>query len=843
MRFDRALWKQARPLFDELVELDTDARNARLEQIGEQNSDLRKAVDRLLLADLGEEIDSALDFTPAAPATATNSRDPLGIIGKNVSHFSVRDYLAAGGMGVVYTAADLQLGRTVALKFPLPHQQMDKLVKERFINEARSAASLDHPNLCTVHEVAESEHGVFLAMPLYPGETLKERIAREGALPPNDALAIVQQITTGLATAHAAGIVHRDLKPGNVMLLPDGTVKVLDFGLAKIRDISLTMSHTTIGTIGYVSPEQVRGGRVDARADLWSIGVMLYEMLTGNLPFRGEHELSILHNILHTDPALPSDSNKNLSLKFDELIGALLQKDPAARYPSADALLADINALQSGAPLSHRSPFWTRTPRRRRVRTSVLPIAGAAAGLIVIGALSWIMYQQGAAPSSTAQASAVVKFVNNSATISTPAELVAALVPANAGRRVHLDAGAYDIDRPLTVPDGMTIEGEGVMAFAREGFATGFRDGPRTTVRMTAGVAGDILTLGNNVTIRNIEIVDLEGRSGNAMAIMSRRAGDNVSATISDVVVVNPNQIAIGPGGTVGRGLLVITRNANAKADPPPDERSVLAVKILRSVIKSPAGGGGFFAFNFAANSKISLDISRSTFGGSSEANGGVSRPDAVHDSEVRISSGNNLYINDLADRCVLPSWGLNLTGGSGAPIAMQLPQTSRNLLVVRSVNDRIEGFKTAVLATGGRSFYGKSLNPAPKDNHIELQLIGTTIVTPSCPPVRRTVASPGTAVATYESVTDLRLLGSEVVNEGADAGEGNSVRAELRGVTGSGTRSNAYANSAATYGPLRANLQGKRNRLEITGDLAAFTRDNRGIDPLPAAELFTGRR
>jgi hypothetical protein len=188
----------------------------------------------------------------------------------------------------------------------------------------------------------------------------------------------------------------------------------------------------------------------------------------------------------------------------------------------------------------------------------------------------------------------------------------------------------------------------------------------------------------------------------------------------------------------------------------------------------------------------------------------------------------------------------MNLTGGSGAPMAMKLAQTLRNQLVVRSVDDRIEGFKTAVLATGGRSFYAASLNPPPRNNHIELQLTGTTMVTPSCPPVRRMVGSPGGTVASdeiSERVRDLRLVGSELVNEGADPGEGNSVRIELRGVTGSGKRENRYANADAGYGPLPPSLQGKGNRFEVVGDPATFDRVNRGIDPAPAPEFFTRKR
>jgi serine/threonine protein kinase/tetratricopeptide (TPR) repeat protein len=415
--FDRELWQRTRPLFDELVELDAGERSSRLEKIGAENPALRKALERLLLADAGAEIDSAFDSPPIAPSTTTISRDPLGIVGKEISHFRVNDYLATGGMGVVYTAEDLQLGRVVALKFPLPHQQMERLVKERFINEARSAGALDHPNLCTVHEIAESEHGVFLAMPLYPGETLKDKIAREGALPPDEALAIVQQITTGLATAHAAGIVHRDLKPGNIMLLPDGTVKVLDFGLAKIRDISLTASQTTLGTIRYVSPEQIRGERVDARADLWSIGVMLHEMLTGKPLFKGDHEVTVIHAVLHDDPQLVSRVNRLVPSAFDGLVDTLLQKNPDDRYASAEALLGDIAAVEKGGALKHRSRFWTRAARRSTRRRALIPLAAIV--LVAISATSWYAYRSGTITSSvapvTSQTIAVLPFTSENA--------------------------------------------------------------------------------------------------------------------------------------------------------------------------------------------------------------------------------------------------------------------------------------------------------------------------------------------------------------------------------------------------------------------------------------------
>ena len=851
MSDDRELWQRARPLFDELIELDNGARRPRLEALGAEEPALRKAVERLLMADPGSEAalsEYQFGSPRSAPPTVTGSRDPLGVIGHTVSHFRVMDYLAAGGMGVVYTAEDLELGRAVALKFPLPNQHMDRKVKERFINEARSAAALDHPNLCTIYEIGESDHGVFLAMPLYAGETLKDHIARQGSLPAAEALDIITQVAAGLASAHSAGIVHRDLKPGNVMLLPGGAVKVLDFGLAKIRDISLTGSRATLGTIGYMAPEQIRNGSVDARTDLWAIGVMLHEMLTGALPFRGEHEISILHAILHEEPSCASSVNGSLSSSFDNLIGALLQKDPGDRYESAEALVADIVALKRGEALAHRTAFWNRSARRRSARKAILPAATFAALSVigVIGGVSWSAYRGGGTVDrspTVAQRVPALRFVGNTAVISNSAELIAALVPANAGRRFRIRAGTYDIVQPLTVPDRVTIEGEGVMSFAPDGHPIGFSTAPRTTLRMTTSAGGDLLTLGDGVTVRNVEIVDLAGRSGNIVAVGSRRPGDRVSATIIESVIVNPNPLTIGGGGALGRGLYITTRNLSMGADPPPHNKAAVAVRLLRSVIRSPGGGGGLFAFNFSANSRISLEINRNVIGGSNEANGGVSRPDAVHDSQVHIASENNIYRNEWQDQCASALLGWNLTGGSGAPIPLELPETARNRLRLRSVNDRIEGFTTGVLATGGRRFFGAALNAAPIGNHIDLQLIGTTFVTPSCASTGRGGTSTDLPGEPLAPVGDLRLIGGWVKTDVLAAGDGNTVRAELRGVTGSGRRSNVYANLAAGFGPLPAHLQGTGNRLEIVGNPQTFARTNRGIVPAPGPEFFIDGR
>ncbi|MBA3338497.1 MAG: serine/threonine protein kinase, partial [Geodermatophilaceae bacterium] len=681
---------------------------------------------------------------------------------------------------------------------------------------------------------------------LYPGETLKDHLARQASLPAAEALDIIAQLTSGLASAHAAGIVHRDLKPGNVMLLPGGTVKVLDFGLAKIRDISLTGSHATLGTIAYGAPEQIRNRPVDARTDLWAIGVMLYEMLTGRTPFRGEHEMATLHAILHEEPPAPSALNRSLSSPLDQLIGALLQKNPDDRYQSAEVLLADVAALQRGATLAHRTPFWSRTARRRRARKAMLPISALVA-FGVIGGVSWNLYRRGVTAGSPAvtagQRDPAIRFVGNTAVIGSSAELVASLVPANAGRRIRLRAGTYDLVQPLTVPDGITLEGEGVMRYAPDGHPAGFSNSPRTTLRMTANVGGDVLTLGDGVTIRNIEIVDLAGRSGNVVAVASRRPGDRVQASIIESVIMNPSPLTIGAVGALGRGLYVTTRNLNLGANPPPDEGAVITVRLLRSVIRSPAGGGGFFAYNFSANSRISLEITRNVIGGSNEANGGVSRPDGVHDSEVNITSQGNIYRNEWEDRCASALLGWNLTGGSGAPIPFVAPEAARNRLRVRSIDDRIDGFTTGVRATGSRRFFASPLNAAPTHNRIDLQLIGTTISTPSCASVGRSGNTNETPEPDLMDFADLELIGAWVKNDVLAAGDGNTVRAELRGVTGSGRRSNKYASVSVFSGHLPARLQGNGNRLEIVGSAEAFAQTNRGIDPAPGAEFFIGAR
>ena len=226
------------------------------------------------------------------------------MIGKTVSHYRIVGRLGAGGMGEVFQAEDTKLKRTVALKFLPPELSRDAEAKRRFLHEAEAAAALDHPNICTVYEVGEVEdERLFIAMACYTGETLRDRIAR-GPLPLEEALRIAQEAAAGLAHAHGRGIVHRDVKPANLFLTAEGLVKVLDFGLAKLAAGSArdARTGTTLGTAGYMSPEQARGEATDARTDVWSLGVVLYEMVAGRPPFAGEYPQAVMYGILNEAP-------------------------------------------------------------------------------------------------------------------------------------------------------------------------------------------------------------------------------------------------------------------------------------------------------------------------------------------------------------------------------------------------------------------------------------------------------------------------------------------------------------------------------------------------------------
>jgi len=276
---------------------------------------------------------------------------PLPVIAKDkliAGKYRIIEEIGRGGMGVVYKAEDLKLKRSVALKFLPPHLMDSPELKERFLIEAQAAAALSHPNICVIYEVGESEERPYIAMEFVEGETLRDKV-KKGSLKPEDALGIISQVAAGLSEAHNKGIIHRDIKSANIMVTTKGQAKVMDFGLAKLRGgLSLTKSQTTLGTVAYMSPEQARGEEVDRRTDIWSLGVVLYEMLAGRLPFRGDHDQAVIHSILHQDPESLVKARPGTAPELAQIVGRALVKKPADRYQTMEELREDLAAVAEG---------------------------------------------------------------------------------------------------------------------------------------------------------------------------------------------------------------------------------------------------------------------------------------------------------------------------------------------------------------------------------------------------------------------------------------------------------------------------------------------------------------
>jgi serine/threonine-protein kinase len=315
------------------------------------------------------------------------------MIGKTISHYKILSKLGEGGMGVVYKAEDLTLQRTVALKF-LPAESLASASdRSRLVHEARAAAVLLHPNICPVYEIGESDGHTFIAMGYLEGQSLKERLA-EGPLPLDEALRIAKEIGEGLSAAHGKGIVHRDVKPGNVMVTPEGRAVLMDFGLAKMTgSTKLTRTGATVGTVAYMSPEQMQGKEVDGRTDIWSLGVMLYEMVSGELPFQGDYEPALFYAIANADPK-PLVGEK-IPAGLDGIVAKALAKKVSERYPTVrefiediDVLLRDRESLPAGRV--RQVSGLTRTWRRWRSweRAAAVTMICAVAAAMVYGGIT-----------------------------------------------------------------------------------------------------------------------------------------------------------------------------------------------------------------------------------------------------------------------------------------------------------------------------------------------------------------------------------------------------------------------------------------------------------------------
>ena len=273
-------------------------------------------------------------------------------------------------MGVVYKADDTKLDRTVALKFLPSKYLQDKEKEARFIHEAKSASALDHPNICTIFEINKTESGeLFIAMGCYDGKTLKQKI-KEGPLDIKEAVNITLQIAKGLCKAHEKGIIHRDIKPGNIIFSDDGIVKILDFGLAKMAGVTMTTDGSTLGTVAYMSPEQATGGEVDHRSDIWALGILLYEMLTGGIPFVGDYPQALIYSIINNEPEDLKKYFPQMSDDFIGIINKILAKEPEDRYQHVNDIINDLNIfLRDFSDINDTitsSSIWKTTINRKQ---------------------------------------------------------------------------------------------------------------------------------------------------------------------------------------------------------------------------------------------------------------------------------------------------------------------------------------------------------------------------------------------------------------------------------------------------------------------------------------------
>lgn len=325
-------------LFDQCSDLPPEQRGRFLEVAVAGDLALKREVEALLAS--AERAGTSGRLERIVAAAFDLPRTPSGKPGTG-DRYELLEKLGGGGMGVVYKARDCRSNRLVALKFLAESLAEDPVIRRRFHREARAAAALEHANIGAIHGVEEQDGRLFLVMPFYGGGTLKQRIAA-GPLPVADAVSCAIQVADGLSLAHGWGIVHRDIKPANLVFADDGTLKILDFGIAKVGGEKLTRTGLVLGTLAYMSPEQASGGSVDHRSDLWALGIVLYEMLAGRPPFAGPSIEQLFRAVRFGDTPLVRGTRPEVPEEVEAVIGRLLQREPAERYPDAQAVAAAL---------------------------------------------------------------------------------------------------------------------------------------------------------------------------------------------------------------------------------------------------------------------------------------------------------------------------------------------------------------------------------------------------------------------------------------------------------------------------------------------------------------------
>src|SRR6266567_834210 len=421
-------WKQVNDLFQSAVERAPGERAAFLHEACHGDEGLRLEVESLLTSYDRAENFIELPAFKVAPELVTNDKTGASV-GKVIGHYRIESLIGVGGMGEVYLARDERLGRKAALKLLPDSLTTDETQLSRFKNEARSASALNHPNILTVYEIGTEGNRQFIATEFIEGITLRASLAR-GTINLHAALEIAVQVASALAAAHEAGVVHRDIKPENIMLRPDGYAKVLDFGIAKLTEqrpasddhtvettaVLQTRLGLVLGTAHYMSPEQARGQKVDARSDIWSLGVVLYEMVGGSPPFRGETPSDCIASILTTEPPPLSDVLPDVPPQLESILQKALRKNSDERYQTIKEMLADLRILkgkleaQDSRPQIKARAECIVSKIKRHKRGMLLTLAA----ILAAAAFAYTFFFVAPVPSPNEKSIAVLPFENRS---------------------------------------------------------------------------------------------------------------------------------------------------------------------------------------------------------------------------------------------------------------------------------------------------------------------------------------------------------------------------------------------------------------------------------------------